>query len=110
MDIANSLDLVTVLRLVVAAAGGSATGFVGSMVGFGGGRPRLLLVYWAVESPVDAAGTNLLTGALGGIVGTWRHFQAGRIDFKLLALMGIPNIAGAFLGGFFGGLAPELFY
>ncbi|MFQ6028838.1 MAG: sulfite exporter TauE/SafE family protein [Dehalococcoidia bacterium] len=102
-----SVDLVSTLRLVIAAVGGFATGFVASMVGFGGGRPRLLLVYWAVESPMDAAGTNILVGALGGLLGTWRHLRAGRIDFQLLAVMGIPTIAGAFLGGFFGGLAPR---
>ncbi len=53
------LDNFAALRLVVAAAGGLATAFVGGMLGFGGGRPRLLVVYWAVENPVDAAGTNL---------------------------------------------------
>lgn len=53
------LDTFSALRLVVAAAGGLATAFVGGMLGFGGGRPRLLVVYWAVENPVDAAGTNL---------------------------------------------------
>ena len=49
------------MRLVVVAAVGLATAFVGGMLGVGGGRPRLVVVYWAVENPVDAAGTNLGT-------------------------------------------------
>jgi len=77
------------------------------MVGVGGGRPRLLLVYWAADSPVNAAGTNLLVGVLAGSTGTWRHWREGRIDFSLLLFMGIPSVIGAFVGGFFGGLAPR---
>jgi len=49
MDGMHSLDLVFALRAVVAAIFGLAVGFVGNMVGVGGGRPRLLLVYWAAR-------------------------------------------------------------
>ena len=107
MDGIQSLDLLFALRAVVAAIGGLAVGFVGNMVGVGGGRPRLLLVYWAADSPVNAAGTNLLVGVLAGATGTWRHLREGRIDFSLLLFMGIPSVIGAFVGGFFGGLAPR---
>ena len=109
MDGIQSLDLLFALRAVVAAIGGLAVGFVGNMVGVGGGRPRLLLVYWAADSPVNAAGTNLLVGVLAGTTGTWRHFREGRIDFSLLLFMGIPSVIGAFAGGFFGSLAPRSF-
>ncbi len=106
MDWLPPLDIFRDLRLVVVAAVGLATAFVGGMLGVGGGRPRLVVVYWAVENPVDAAGTNLGT-ALGGLAGTWLHFREGRIDFRVLAFLGGPSIAGAFVGGFFGGLAPK---
>lgn len=106
MDWLPPLDILSTLRLVVVAAVGLATAFVGGMLGVGGGRPRLLVVYWAVENPVAAAGTNLGT-ALGGLAGTWLHFREGRVDLRVLAFLGCPSIAGAFIGGFFGGLAPR---
>ena len=107
MDQVQSLDLLFTLRAVVAAIGGLAVGFVGNMLGGGGGGPRLLLVYWVADSPLNAAGTNLLVGVLGAATGTWRHFREGRIDFPLLLFMGIPSVIGAFVGGFFAGLAPR---
>ncbi len=107
MDGFQSLDLLFAIRAVIAATGGLAVGFVGNMVGVGGGRPRLLLVYWVADSPVNAAGTNLLVGVLAGTTGTWRHLREGRVDFPLLLYMGIPSVIGAFVGGFYGGLVPR---
>jgi len=106
MEWMQSLDLLQVVRLAVAAAGGLATGFVGGMVGLALGRPRLLLVYWAAKNPIDAAGTNILVSSLAAATGAWNHFREHRIDFTVLALMGIPSFVGAFIGGFFGGHAP----
>ena len=109
MDEIQSVNLLLVLKLAVVAAGGLTVGFVGNMLGGGGGRPRLLLVYWAADSPLNAAGTNLLVGVLGGTIGTLMHWRESRIDFRLLLFMGIPSVIGAFIGGFFAGLAPRAF-
>ncbi len=95
-----------IIRAVVAVIGGLVTGFVGGMVGLALGRPRLLLVYWAAKNPVDAAGTNILVSSLAAATGTWQHLRERRIDFVVLALMGIPSFLGAFIGGFFGGRVP----
>ena len=103
-----SFDQVFVLRAIVAVIGGLATGFIGGMVGLALGRPRLLLVYWAADAPVNAAGTNILVSALASATGAWRHLREGQVDFRVLVLMGIPSFVGAFLGGFFiSGLAPR---
>lgn len=107
MDWTPYLESGFIIRAVIAAVGGLVTGFVGGMVGLALGRPRLLLVYWAAKNPVDAAGTNILVSSLAAATGAWSHFRERRIDFVVLALMGIPSFAGAFLGGFFGGLAPK---
>ena len=107
MDWTPSVDPVFVFRLVAIALGGLATGFLGGMMGLALGRPRLLLVYWAAENPLAAAGTNILIGSLVAAAGAWRHFREGRIDFGIVAFMGIPTMAGAFLGGFYAGLAPR---
>jgi uncharacterized membrane protein YfcA len=108
MDWTQFLEQGFILTAVVAAVGGLVTGFVGGMVGLVLGRPRLLLVYWALpNNPVDAAGTNILVSSLAAATGAWSHFREHRIDFVVLGLMGIPSFAGAFLGGFFGGQAPK---
>jgi uncharacterized membrane protein YfcA len=96
-----------VFRLLAVGLGGFATGFLGGMLGLALGRPRLLLIYWAAENPVAAAGTNILIGSLVAAAGGWRHFREGRVDFTIVAFMGIPTMAGAFLGGFYAGLAPR---
>jgi hypothetical protein len=106
MDWTPYLESGFIIRAVVAAVGGLATGFVGGMVGLALGRPRLLLVYWAAKNPVDAAGTNILVSSLAAAIGAWSHFRERRIDFVVLALMGIPSFVGAFIGGFFGGRVP----
>lgn len=107
MDWTQSADLTFIIRLAVAGVGGLATGFVGGMIGLALGRPRLLLVYWAAENPINAAGTNILVSGLAALTGAWTHFREGRIDWQMLALMGIPTFIGAFIGGFFGGLVPR---
>ena len=107
MDWTQSVDPVFVFRLLAIALGGLATGFLGGMMGLALGRPRLLLVYWGAENPLAAAGTNILIGSLVAAAGAWRHFREGRIDFGIVAFMGIPTMAGAFLGGFYAGLAPR---
>ena len=107
MDWTQSVDPVLVLRLLAIGLGGFATGFLGGMMGLALGRPRLLLVYWAAENPLAAAGTNILIGSLVAAAGAWRHLREGRVDFTIVAFMGIPTMAGAFLGGFYAGLAPR---
>ena len=107
MDWTQSVDPVFVLRFLAVGLGGFATGFLGGMMGLVLGRPRLLLVYWVVENPLAAAGTNILIGSLAAAAGAWRHLREGRIDFTIVAFMGIPTMAGAFLGGFYAGLAPR---
>src|SRR3990167_6740889 len=95
------VDVGFAVRLTIAAGGGLATGFVGGMVGLALGRPRLLLVYWTANSPVNAAGTNILISTLASAIGSWQHLREGRVDLGVLLLMGVPSAAGAFLGGMF---------
>ncbi len=95
------------LRVGAAAFGGLALGFLGGMVGFGQGRSLLLLVYWVAEDPINAPGTNNAVTIMASATGSWSHFREARVAFGVLALMGIPSVVGAFLGGFYGGLVPR---
>lgn len=106
MEFTQSVDLVLGIKLLAAVLGGLITGFIGGMVGLALGRPRLLLVYWTANNPANAAGTNILISGLASATGTWQHFREGRIDYQVLALMGIPTFIGAFVGGFFAGMVP----
>jgi uncharacterized protein len=106
MEFTQSVDLALGIKLVAAMLGGLITGLIGGMVGLALGRPRLLLVYWTANSPANAAGTNILISGLASATGTWQHFREGRIDYQVLALMGIPTFIGAFVGGFFAGMVP----
>jgi hypothetical protein len=59
-----------------------------------------------MPAPV-AAGTNILVSTLSAATGSVRHFRERRVDPRVVAVQGIPAVAGAFIGGFTGGWAPE---
>jgi len=109
VDFLQGFEFGLPFKLGVALVGGLATGFVGGMVGLALGRPRLIIVYWAAESPAFAAGTNLLASALAASIGAWKHFREGRVDGRVFMFMGIPTFIGAFLGGFYGGGLPSAY-
>lgn len=59
--------------------------------------PALLLIGVA---PSTAAGTNILVSALSAFVGGLRHVRDRRVNWRIVALMGGPAVAGSFVGGF----------
>lgn len=82
-------------------------GVLGGIVGLALGTMRLpFLLLLGMPAPV-AAGTNILVSTLSAVTGSVRHWRAGRVDLKVVAVQGIPAMIGAFLGGFASGLAPE---
>ena len=98
MDWTQSVDPVFVFRLLAVALGGLATGFLGGMMGLALGRPRLLLVYWAAENPLAAAGTNLAIGFLAGMLGFLGHMLHLEVDWAVFAVIAPAAMAGATLG------------
>lgn len=82
-------------------------GVVGGAVGLALGTMRLpFLLLLGMPAPV-AAGTNILVSTLSAITGSVRHLRERRVDFRVVAVQGIPAVIGAFIGGFASGLAPE---
>ena len=84
-----------------------AVGIIGGFVGLALGSLRLpffLLLGFPV--PV-AAGTNLAVGALGSMGGSYRHLRSGRVDLRVVLVVGVPSFIGGFLGGFLGSSVPE---
>lgn len=82
-------------------------GVLGGIVGLALGTMRLpFLLLLGLPAPV-AAGTNILVSTLSAATGSVRHFRERHVDPWVVAAQGIPGVAGAFIGGFAGGRAPE---
>lgn len=81
-------------------------GFLGGVVGLVLGSLRLPTLLLASGSPAAAAGANIAVSAAAALSGGLAHARAGRVDWRIVAWMTPPSVAGAFLGGFFGGRLP----
>jgi uncharacterized membrane protein YfcA len=71
------------------------------------GSLRLPVVLLVSGSAPAAAGTNIAVSAAAAFSGGLAHARAGRVDWRVVAWMAPPSVAGAFLGGFFAHLLPE---
>jgi uncharacterized protein len=71
------------------------------------GTLRLPLMILLASSPSTAAGTNIGISAASAAAGSVRHAREGRVSWPVVWWMLPPSIAGAFLGGYFGGDLPE---
>lgn len=90
------------------AFGGSfVAGYLGAAIGLVLGTLRLPLIVLLAGNPSAAAGTNIAISAAASASGALRHAREGRIDWRVVAWMAPPSVAGAVLGGAFGHLAPE---
>ena len=54
-----------------------------------------------------AAGTNIAVSAAAAASGAYSHARAGRVDWRIVAWMAPPSVAGAVAGGLLGHRAPE---
>lgn len=102
--LASPVPLWEALFLTVLSYG---VGVLGGVVGLALGTMRLpFLLLLGMPAPV-AAGTNILVSTLSAATGSVRHFRERRVDPRVVAVQGIPAVAGAFIGGFTGGWVPE---
>lgn len=84
-----------------------AVGVLGGFVGLALGSLRLpFLLFLGLPLPL-AGGTNILVSVTGALSGALRHLREGRVDPRAAAALCIPSLLGGFLGGYFGGQAPE---
>jgi uncharacterized membrane protein YfcA len=91
------------LLVIVSVAAGMLGGFVGLALG-SIRLPALLLL--GVSAPT-AAGTNIVVSAASALVGAVSHLRGGRVDARVALMVGVPSVAGAFLGAFTSAQAPE---
>jgi uncharacterized protein len=92
------LALFAVWCFVVAAAGG--------LVGLVLGNLRLPATLLVAAVPAAATGANLLISAVAALTAAVVHVRGGRVNWRLVAWMGPPSVAGALLGGYLSGVLP----
>ena len=84
-----------------------AVGILGGFVGLALGTIRLpAMLLLGMAAPI-AGGTNILVSGLACLSGSIRHLREGRINVRIVLVMGIPAFVGAFIGGFLSDVAPE---
>src|SRR5207248_8760188 len=76
---------------VVALAGG--------LVGLVLGNIRLPVLLYAAASPAAAGGANIAVSGLAAAAASVTHVRARRVDWRLVAWMLPPSVAGAAGGG-----------
>ena len=91
--------LLTVVSFLVGVFGG----FVGLALGTIR-LPAMLLL--GMPAPI-AGGTNILVSGLASLTGALRHLREGRVNKRIVLVMGVPALIGALIGGFFSDAAPE---
>ena len=82
-------------------------GVLGGFVGLALGTMRLpALLLMGIPAP-SAAGVNIMVSSLSALTGSIRHLREGRVNLRIVLVMGVPAFAGAFIGGFGSRWAPE---
>ena len=75
-------------------------GVLGGFVGLALGTIRLpALLLLGIATPT-AAGTNIVVSTASALTGALRHLKEGRVNMQVVLVMGVPSMAGAFIGGF----------
>jgi len=98
---------ITAFEILLAFAGSFAAGALGSAVGLVLGTLRLPLILLLSGDTASAAGTNVAISAASAGSGSVQHAQEGRVDWRVVAWMIPPTVAGAVVGALFGDAAPE---
>ena len=95
---ALELTLLAVWSFAVAVAGGIAGLVLGNL--------RLPVVIAFASSPAAGAGANVVTSGIAALASSVAHARAGRIDWRLLAWLVPPSLAGGVAGGLIAGELP----
>lgn len=104
LDFVSDLLLWQALILTVVSF---AVGVLGGFVGLALGTMRLpAMLLMGMAAPL-AGGTNILVSSLSSLTGAIRHFREGRVNGRIVLVMGVPAFVGAFIGGFASDVAPE---
>jgi uncharacterized membrane protein YfcA len=84
-----------------------ATALAGGLVGLVLGNIRLPALLLVSSSPAAGAGANIGVSAVAATTAGVAHVRAGRVDWRLVAWMLPPSVAGAVAGGLVAGALPS---
>ncbi len=87
-------------QMLILTAVSFGVGILGGFVGLALGTMRLPAMLLMGMPAAAAGGTNILVSSLASLSGALRHLREGRVDRRIVLVMGIPAFVGAFLGGF----------
>jgi len=76
-------------------------GVVGGIVGIALGVVRLPIMTLIGIDPLIAASTNLFVSVLGAVAGSWPAILQNRVIWRVVLIIGIPAVAGSFVGGLY---------
>ena len=93
------LALVAAWCFLVAVAGGA--------VGLVLGNIRLPLIVLVATNPAAGAGANIGISGVAALTAALAHIRARRIDWRLVAWLTPPSMAGAVVGGYLSGKVPK---
>ena len=88
---------------------GLAAGFLGGMVGIGGGViivPALVLLLGLSQHNAQGISLAMMLFPVG-ILGVWNYHKQGYVDFKYAGLLAIGFLAGSYLGSKFSLSLPQ---
>jgi uncharacterized protein len=77
------------------------------MIGLVLGTLRLPLILLVSGDPSAGAGTNIAISAAAAASGGVQHSRAGRVDWRVVAWMTPPSVAGALVGAYYGHTVSE---
>ena len=98
-ELAGSAGRFTVVRLIGGGGVGFGIGLLGGSIGLLLGSVRLPLMIRILRvDPRIAAGSNLFIGMAMGALGWVGHLLYQSPDLSLLIILGLPAIAGSYLG------------
>jgi len=79
---------------------GSFAGYLGGLLGVGGGNFIVPVLVWLGFNPKKAAATTAFIVIFSSFSGFLGHASLGNIDMKLLAFCAIGSVAGALFGAY----------
>jgi len=105
LDIYLTPDLLLWKALVLTVVS-TLVGVLGGFVGLALGTMRLPAMLLIGMTAPAAGGTNILVSSLASLTGAIRHLREGRVNMRIVLVMGVPAFIGAFIGGFAAGSVP----
>ena len=91
---------------VLVAAWCFVVALIGGLVGLVLGNIRLPVLLLVASSPSGGAGANIGVSGVAATAASIAHIRAGRINWRLVAVMGPPSVVGAIAGGIVSGALP----